>query len=42
MSPLNITKGAPSHSAYDLGDRHSKGNENYTRAVTATNGSVLL
>ena len=42
MSPLNITKGSTSHSAYDLRDPHAEVIETHTLAVVVDNESGVL
>jgi acetolactate synthase-1/3 small subunit len=42
MSPLNIKKGASSHSAYDLRDPHAEVSESHTLAVLVDNESGVL
>ncbi len=42
MAALNIKKGATSHSAYDLRDHHSQGEERHTLAVLVDNEAGVL
>ncbi len=42
MAPLNLTKGATSHSAYDLRDPNAQASESHTLAVLVDNEAGVL